>query len=81
MLSVRLPEPLENQLAAYCDALRVTKTSVVQQALELHLKTRPAKTQRKAKQDPFFAKLGRGNHKYTTDQIMRMPRGHHWHQS
>lgn len=81
MLSVRLPDPLANQLAAYCKSAGVSKSSVVQAALEKHLKkqTAPAagKAERAAK-DPLLALIGTGNRKYTTDQIMRMTRGADW---
>jgi hypothetical protein len=78
MLSVRLPIPLEHQLALYCETLNVTKSAVVQQALEKHLKDQPLKPQRQAKKDPFLALLGSGNRKYSTEQIMRMTRGSDW---
>ncbi|MEO5658509.1 MAG: hypothetical protein ABIQ90_01755 [Polaromonas sp.] len=82
MLSVRLPDPLANQLADYCKTAGVSKSSVVQAALEKHLRKQTAtpaagKAQRAAK-DPLLALIGTGNRKYTTDQIMRMTRGADW---
>ena len=41
MLSVRLPDPLENQLAAYCETVGLSKSAVVQAALENTSKSRP----------------------------------------
>jgi predicted DNA-binding protein len=38
MMSVRLPEPLESLLAAYCESAGLSKSAVVQAALEKHLK-------------------------------------------
>lgn len=82
MLSVRLPDSLASQLRAYCQSTGVSKSSVVQAALEKHLKKQAAavaaeKTKR-VKQDPLLALIGTGNRKYTTDQIMRMTRGADW---
>jgi hypothetical protein len=53
----------------------VTKSAVVQQALEKYLKivAKPAKQFRSA--NPIRALRGTGNRKYTTEQIMRMTRG------
>jgi len=80
MLSVRLPQPLENQLTAFCAAQHVSKSSVVQLALEKHL-SRIAKPVRAVKSDnPFAALRGIGNRKLTTEQIMRMTRGDDWNQ-
>ena len=78
MLSVRLPEPLENQLAAYCEMAGVSKSSVVQEALEKHLKKQLPAANKNAAKDPFLALIGTGNRKYTTDQIMEMTRGEGW---
>ena len=85
MLSVRLPDPLESQLAAYCDTVGLSKSAVVQAALEKHLKKQSATlaagsgTKRTTK-DPFLALIDSGNRKYSTDQIMRMTRGDDWNQ-
>jgi hypothetical protein len=80
MLSVRLTAPLESQLAAFCDAQHVSKSSVVQIALEKHLSL-VAKPARAAKSvNPFVALRGTGNRKLTTDQIMQMTRGEDWNQ-
>jgi hypothetical protein len=78
MLCVRLPENLRNQLTVYCAALHLTKSAVVQQALEKHLEA-IAKPLKKSKSiNPFSNFRGTGNKKYTTDQIMRMTRGDDW---
>ena len=82
MLSVRLPDPLASQLTAYCETAGVSKSSVVQAALEKHLKkqtaTRAAAKSGRAIKDPLLALVGTGNRKYSTDQIMRMTRGADW---
>lgn len=80
MLSVRLPQPLANRLAAFCEAQHVSKSSVVQLALEKHLSL-GAKPEREGKSaNPFAALRGIGNRKLTTEQIMRMTRGDDWNQ-
>ena len=78
MLSVRLPQPLENQLTAFCNAQQMTKSAVVQLALEKHLKlaARPSGKTRTA--NPFTALRGVGNRQLSTDEIMRMTRGDDW---
>ena len=82
MLSVRLPDPLATQLTAYCETAGVSKSSVVQAALEQHLKkqtaTHTAAKSGRATKDPLLALVGTGNRKYSTDQIMRMTRGADW---
>ena len=85
MLSVRLPYPLESQLAAYCDTVGLSKSAVVQAALEKHLKKQAAALAAKGgakrpTKDPFLALIGSGNRKYSTDQVMRMTRGDDWSQ-
>ena len=81
-LTVRLSGPLASQLAAYCEITGVSKSSVVQAALEKHLKkqtaTRAAAKSGRATKDPLLALVGTGNRKYSTDQIMRMTRGADW---
>jgi hypothetical protein len=85
MLSVRLPEPLETRLNAYCETMQVSKSFAVQAALEKHLKafarsvTTDAATTTK-KKNPFFALVGTGNGKFTTEQVMCMTRGDDWNQ-
>ena len=83
MLSVRLPEPLEQELAAHCAATQLTKSAVVQKALEKHLKAaaRLASKAGAIHANPFSALRGSGNRKFTTDQIMRMTRGDDWNKS
>lgn len=78
MLSVRLPEPLQSQLAAFCDAQHLTKSAVVQQALETHLRAVSQPLRKSAATNPFAALRGTGNRKLTTDQIMHMTRGDDW---
>ena len=85
MLSVRLRDPLESQLAAYCETAGVSKSAVVQAALEQHLKKlnpglAAASGTKRATKDPFLALIGSGNRMYSTDQIMRMTRGDDWNQ-
>ena len=75
MLSVRLSEPLERQLADFCDARRLTKSAVVQLALEKHLSLANRSSQQKAFSNPFAALRGTGNRKLSTEQIIRMTRG------
>ena len=80
MLSVRLPQPLENQLAAFCLSEKVTKSAVVQVALEKHLRLVTKPKRKTSVINPFEALCGIGNRKYTTDEIMRMTRGDDWNQ-
>ena len=85
MLSVRLPDPLENQLAAYCETAGLSKSAVVQTALEKHLKKLASGrsaggSAKRANKDPFLALIGSGNRQYSTDQVMRMTRGDDWNQ-
>ena len=78
MLSVRLPEPLESQLAAFCNAQNLTKSAVVQLALEKHLSLVNKRSRKTAAANPFATLRGTGNRKLTTEQIMRMTRGDDW---
>jgi hypothetical protein len=78
MLSVRLPSALQDQLATYCEMLHLTKSMVVQQALEKHLKSVAKQVVKTKKNNPFAALRGCGNKKYTTHQIMCMTRGDDW---
>ena len=78
MLSVRLPQPLESQLAAFCNAQNLTKSAVVQLALEKHLSLASKASNGTAAANPFAALRGIGNRKLTTEQIMRMTRGDDW---
>ena len=85
MLSVRLPDPLETQLAIYCEAAGLSKSAVVQAALEKHLKKQaanlPASSDgKRMTKDPFLALIGSGNRRYSTEKIMRMTRGSDWNQ-
>jgi hypothetical protein len=86
MLSVRLPEPLETRLSAYCETMQVSKSFAVQAALEKHLKTfRSGATTNAAtatkKKNPYAALVGKGNGQFTTEQVMRMTRGDDWNQA
>lgn len=78
MLSVRLPQPLENQLTAFCNTQQVTKSAVVQLALEKHLRLAAKPSRKTSTTNPFTALRGVGNRQLTTDQIMRMTRGDDW---
>lgn len=78
MLSVRLPDHLANQLAAYCESQQISKSAVVQQALELHLQAVAKSARKPHAANPFAALRGIGNRKFTTDQIMRLTRGDDW---
>ncbi len=80
MLSVRLPETLENQLNDYCAQRHTSKSAVVQELLEKHLQAGKAGGGPRSLKNPFAAFIGSGNRKYTTDQIMRMTRGDDWNQ-
>ena len=85
MLSVRLPDPLENQLATYCETVGLSKSAVVQAALEKQLRKQAVNLAacsgaKRISKDPFLALIGSGNRKYSTDQIMRMTRGDNWNQ-
>lgn len=78
MLSVRLPETLENQLNDYCAQRHTSKSAVVQELLEKHLRTGKAGDETLNLKNPFAAFIGSGNRKYSTDEIMRMTRGDDW---
>jgi predicted DNA-binding protein len=78
MLSVRLPEALQNQLTSYCETLHLTKSLVVQEALEKHLKSIAQPARKSQSKNPFSALRGTGNKKFTAEQIMRMTRGDDW---
>ncbi len=80
MLSVRLSQPLESQLTVFCNARNLTKSAVVQLALEKHLSFTNKASRRSAAANPFTALRGIGNRKFTTEQIMRMTRGDDWMQ-
>jgi predicted DNA-binding protein len=80
MLSVRLPESLQCALDAYCATQHLTKSAVVQRALEQHLSTvtKSSRNGRLKKASVFDALRGIGNKKLSTDEIMRMTRGNDW---
>jgi predicted transcriptional regulator len=81
MLSVRLPSPLETQLSAYCEAQHLSKSAVVQQALEKHLRLVAKPVRQVATVNPFTALRGTGNRKVSTEQVMQMTRGADWNQA
>lgn len=81
MLSVRLPQPLENQLTDFCNAQHLTKSAVVQMALEKHLRVASQPVRHATGTNPFASLRGTGNRKLTTEQIMRMTRGDDWNRS
>lgn len=77
MLSVRLPPALEAQLAQFCESAHLSKSAVVQQALESHLKTQ---RRRQATIDPIDALVGSAPRVISTDEWMRQTRGDDWGQ-
>lgn len=81
MLSVRLPESLEYKLTEFCALQNVSKSSVVQRALEKHLRRVPKLAQAAKNDNPFTALRGIGNRQYTTEQMMTMTRGEDWNQA
>ena len=78
MLSVRLPQPLESQLTAFCNAQHLTKSAVVQLALEKYLSLAGKPLRKTAAANPFASLRGTGNRKLSTEQIMRLTRGDDW---
>jgi hypothetical protein len=81
MLSVRLPPALEVQLAQYCESAHLSKSAVVQQALESHLKAQiTAKRRLQVSIDPIDALIGSAPRAVTTDEWMRQTRGEDWGQ-
>ena len=80
MLSERLPQPLERQLADFCNAQQLTKSAVVQLALKKHLSFAGNFSRKKSPANPFASLRGTGNRKLATEHIMRMTRGDDWMQ-
>jgi hypothetical protein len=80
MLSVRLTQPLEKQLAVFCEMQQVSKSSVVQLALEKHLSLVAKPVRAAPAANPFAALRGTGNRKLSTVEIMQMSRGDDWNQ-
>ena len=78
MLSVRLPEPLQSEFESYCTGLGLSKSSVVQTALERYLRDSAVSQDKNTSNDPLVRLIGSGNRKYTTKQIMEMTRGKDW---
>jgi len=90
MLSVRLPEPVERELARYCAKNEVTKSQVVVQALAEWLvkAEKPGKGKKKksrkpdlsflAPDDPLRKFVGILKDGPSTDEWMRITRGNDW---
>ena len=81
MLSVRLPPALETQLAQFCELTHLSKSAVVQQALEAHLKSqRTHQRRQQATTDPIDAFVGSAPRAISTDAWLRQTRGDDWGQ-
>lgn len=92
MLSVRLPPPLENQLAAYCAEHRVSKSHVVQEVLAEWLTAAKARNAANAEpapepdlsflpaDDPLRKVIGIMQGGPSTEEWMRITRGDDWNQ-
>ena len=89
MLSVRLPAPIEQELAAWCARQGVTKSHVVQEALAEYFvaaKTQPAPAPPPvdpdlsflAPDDPIRAFIGIAKGGPSTDEWMAITRGDDW---
>lgn len=77
MLSVRLPETLEGQLAAYCSRSGLSKSQVVQAALTKLLSSLQPKPVLDSK-DPLAKWVGVVKGGMSSDELMRMTRGDDW---
>lgn len=91
MLSVRLPPPLEQELATWCARQGVTKSQVVQEALADYFVAAKAQAVPPpppaepdlsflAPDDPIRAFIGIAKGGMSTDELMRMTRGDDWNQ-
>lgn len=86
MLSVRLPQNIESNLTAYCKHMRITKSQVVQEAVEQWLNTAKQKISKTAEpdlsflapDDPIREFIGIAKDGMSTDELMRMTRGDDW---
>ena len=88
MLSVRLPETTERDLAQFCASRKLTKSQVVQEALaEYFLATKAAASDKDlpepdlsflAPDDPIRQFIGIAKDGMSTDELMRMTRGEDW---
>ena len=90
MLSVRLPETIERDLAQFCAVRKMTKSQVVQEALAEYLMA--AQTPSKAKpgpepdlsflapDDPIRQFIGLAKAGPSTDEWMAITRGEDWNQ-
>jgi hypothetical protein len=81
MVSVRLTPLLEKQLAVFCERQQVSKSSVVQLALEKYLSLVPTPARAAKVANPFAALRGTGNCKLSASQIMQVTRGDDWNKS
>ena len=90
MLSVRLPETVERDLAQYCAVRKLSKSQVVQEALAEYLVAARTRSGAKAGHEPdlsFLASddpirqfIGIAKDGMSTDELMRMTRGDDWNQ-
>ena len=90
MLSVRLPETIERDLAKFCRVRNLTKSQVVQEALaeylvaaRVHAPCQPLPEpdlSYLAPDDPFRAFIGIAKDGMSTDELMRLTRGGDWKQ-
>ena len=86
MLSVRLPQNVENNLTEYCKHMRMTKSQVVQEAVEQWLISAKKKMPKAAEpdlsflapDDPIREFIGIAKDGMSTDELMRMTRGDDW---
>lgn len=86
MLSVRLPQNIENNLTEYCKHMRMTKSQVVQEAVEQWLISAKKKMPKTAEpdlsflapDDPIREFIGIAKDGMSTDELMRMTRGDDW---
>lgn len=90
MLSVRLPEAIERDLAQFCVSRKLTKSQVVQEALAEYMVVAKASSPTKpvpepdlsflAPDDPIRQFIGIAKDGMSTDELMRMTRGDDWNQ-
>lgn len=86
MLSVRLPQNTESNLNAYCKHMGMTKSQVVQEAIEQWLVTAKKKMPQAAEpdlsflapDDPLREFIGIAKEGMSTEELMRMTRGEGW---
>jgi hypothetical protein len=88
MLSVRLSETMERDLTQFCAVRKLSKSHVVQEALAQYLVAKQSPSHGKAAPEPdlsFLAPadpirkfIGIAKDGMSTDELMRMTRGHDW---